>query len=286
MSFMSSHPSRMGVQVMSNDDIYRVAPSVFAETRHESRSERFSYISSVEILDGLRENGFFPVYAKQGKSRIPGKAEYTKHLIRFRHESTSTQERTLNMVFPEVVLVNAHDGTASYHLDGGLWRLACLNGMIVQDQKYASLQIPHKGDILSKVIEGSFEVIEDSRAALDRAEDWAGVTLNRDAQLALANSVHMVRFADNEGNVDTPIRPEQLLGVRRRADHGNDLWTVANVIQENAIRGGLSAMGRDSLNRPRMTTTREVRGIDGDVKFNKAIWALSEQMAEILGRAA
>ena len=42
---------------------------------------------------------------------------------------------------------------------------------------------------------------------------------------------------------------------------------------------------RDANNRPRRTTTREVRGIDADVRINKALWLLSERMAQIKAAA-
>jgi len=65
------------------------------------------------------------------------------------------------------------------------------------------------------------------------------------------------------------------------ADDGTDLWRVSNRIQENVIRGGLTAMGRDAEGRPRRTTTREVKNIDADVKINRALWLLTERMAEL-----
>jgi hypothetical protein len=40
-------------------------------------------------------------------------------------------------------------------------------------------------------------------------------------------------------------------------------------------------MGRDANNRPRRSTTREVRGIDQDVKLNKALFTLATKMAEL-----
>lgn len=54
-------------------------------------------------------------------------------------------------------------------------------------------------------------------------------------------------------------------------------------VQENAIRGGLTAWGRDAHNRPRRVTSREVTGIDGDVRLNRALWQLTERMAELKG---
>lgn len=282
MSFINSRSS-MGAYVLDNDAMRRYAPSIFAGDKHVSRSERYTYIPTIEIVDGLRANGFAPMFVKQGKSRVEGKAEFTKHLIRFRWQGDAAQTgvRRVGDVFPEVVLVNSHDGTSSYQLNAGLMRLVCLNGMMVSDRQFAAIKLPHKGDIVGQVIEGSYEVIEESRKAMGVAREWSGIELKQEEQLLLAQAVHSVRFADADGQVTTPIRPEQMLGVRRHDDRPSDLWTVSNRIQENAIRGGLSAMGRDALNRPRMVTTREVRGIDGDTRLNKAIWALTEQMAAL-----
>ncbi|MGG5810538.1 hypothetical protein [Falsiroseomonas sp. CW058] len=52
-------------------------------------------------------------------------------------------------------------------------------------------------------------------------------------------------------------------------------------MQENAIRGGLTAWGRDAQNRARRVTSREVTGIGGDVRRNRALWTLTERMAEL-----
>jgi len=69
-----------------------------------------------------------------------------------------------------------------------------------------------------------------------------------------------------------------------------DLWHTLNVVQENVIRGGLHGTVRgidpDTNRRTfRRVTTREVRGIDQDVKLNRALWMLAERMAELKGAA-
>jgi hypothetical protein len=106
-----------------------------------------------------------------------------------------------------------------------------------------------------------------------------------EASAALAEAAHVLRFADADGDINTPIRPDQLLIPRRRDDRANDLWTTFNVVQENVIKGGLSAMGRDANGRRRRTTTRQVNGIDQDVRLNKALFVLAERMAGILKAA-
>ncbi len=276
---------RAGTEPLTNEQIMQAAPSDFAVEKHESRSERYAYIPTSEMIDGLRSNGFVPMFAKQGSSRVPGKADFTKHLIRFRHEGQKAGMRKVGDTYPEVILVNSHDGTSAYKIMAGLFRLVCLNGMVVSDREFANISIPHKGNVTDLVIERSYTVLEESRKALDAADAWAGVTLSRDEQVAMAEAAHTIRFGDTEGETETPIKPEQLLTVRRYDDNGTDLWRTANTIQENVIRGGLSAWGRDANNRPRRTTTREVRGIDADVKMNKALWMLSERMAQIKATA-
>ncbi|MBP1848374.1 hypothetical protein J2046_006665 [Rhizobium petrolearium] len=105
--------------------------------------------------------------------------------------------------------------------------------------------------------------------------------MNRDEQSILAEAAHVLRFADPEGETKTPIKPEQLLVPRRHDDRADDLWTVWNVVQENAIKGGIRGVGRDDLGRTRRVKSRAVNGIDQDIRLNKALWLLGERMAAL-----
>ena len=289
MSFINSGFSASSLRrpngPLDNDQLRKLAPSAFATEAHSSRSSRYTYIPTSEVIDGMRENGFLPVFAKQGASRIAGKADFTKHLIRFRHQGQAPQLRRVGDTFPEIVLVNSHDGTSAYKIMSGMFRLVCLNGMIVADRLDGGLTVHHKGDIVGQVIEGSYTVLEESRRALTAADEWAGVTLNRDEQVAMAEAAHVLRFGDADGETETPIKAAQLLNVRRQADNAPDLWRTFNRVQENVIRGGVTAWGRDANNRPRRVTTREVKGIDQDVRLNRALWVLGERMAALKGAA-
>jgi hypothetical protein len=276
-----------GRRPLSDEQLRQVAPSAFATGKHESRSARYTYIPTSAVIDGLRANGFEPTFAKQGRSRIAGKADFTKHLLRFRYRGEAGAARKVGDVFPEVVLVNSHDGTSAYQLMAGTFRLVCLNGMVVADRDLATIKVPHKGDVVSEVIEGSYTVLRESVRAVEQADTWAGVTLSGEERFAMAESAHVLRFGAGEpGEAATPIRPEQLLAARRHEDTARDLWTTTNVLQENAIRGGLTAMGRDANNRPRRVTSRPVNGIDQDVRLNRALWLLGERMAQLKGAVA
>ncbi len=280
-SFGRSYNIRGERGPLDNQQIAAMAPSAFATEAHVSRSSRYAYIPTSSVIDGLRAEGFLPVSAKQGGSRIAGKAEFTKHMIRFRYQGQVPALRTVGETFPEIVLINSHDGTSAYHIMAGVFRLVCLNGMVVADRTDGARSVAHKGNVVDNVIDASFTVLGESRKALGAAEEWSAVSLNRDERQVFAESAHLLRFGDSEGETDTAIRPDQMLQVRRNEDRGTDLWSTFNVAQENAIRGGLTAMGRDANGRRRRTTTREVNGIDQDVKLNKALWLLSERMAAL-----
>lgn len=276
---------------IGEDSLRRYIPSLFATEAHESRSSRFAYIPTYEILAGMMREGWLVVQARQGKSRIPGKAEFTKHLIRMRHVNDAARSLAVGDTYATLVLENAHDGTSAYKLFGGFDRLVCSNGMTVSDSTVESLRIGHTGDVQSKVIEGSFRVLNETQEAGRMLSHWQGVNLSRDESMVMAEAARVIRLGDAEGNVDSPIKAEQFLTPRRHADLGDSLWLTFNRIQENSIKGGLSARGpstfdeRGRRQRPRLTTTRDVKGIDQDLKVNRALWLLAERMAELKGAA-
>ena len=192
--------------------------------------------------------GFQPFSATQGSSRVEGKGDFTKHMIRFRHADQMNIERVGDSV-PEVILVNSHDGSSSYKLSAGLFRLVCSNGLIVSDSTVGSLTVPHMGDVQQRVIEGSFQIVGQAAKSFKKVEEWQGLTLTAGEQKALAEAAHIVRFGapdEETGKVDAPITAEMLLRTKRPADRldqhkmggvaAPDLWRTFNVIQRTSSR--------------------------------------------------
>lgn len=276
---------------LSDDELKRYAPSVFAMAAHESRSERFQPIPTFNIIQGLRAEGFMPFQAKQSRTRDESRIDFTKHLIRFRREGEGNGTYRNDKAIPEIVLVNANDGSSSYQLFGGIFRVVCLNGLIVADSMIQSVRIGHKGNILDRVIEGSYSVLQQTSKAMEVRQAWQDTTLAPREALAFAEAAHELRFPerDEHGNVQgagKAIAPSKLLQVRRHGDEAQDLWTTFNRVQENVMRGGLHGHTRGQMvegvwKPARNITTKPVNGIDQDVKLNKALWSLAEKMAEI-----
>ena len=268
---------------LTEAELYRAAPSVFALDKHESRSERFQPIPTIEVLRGLRREGFAVVGAVQSRTRDASKREFTKHLLRLRRLDDingGRQFRTGDSVF-EILLRNANDGTAAYDLYAGLFRILCLNSLVANAGEVDSVKVRHSGDVQSKVIDGTFKVLQTAETVLGKAEDWAQIGVNRDEQLLLAQAAHVARFGVAETEEEqTPIQPEQLLTTRRWEDRQtrNQLWTTFNIVQENAIRGGLTGRREGAQ---RITRTREVKGIDQTVRVNQALWLITEHFASL-----
>jgi hypothetical protein len=265
------------VEPLTNDELFSLAPSIFAGEKHESRSARYTYIPTIEVVDGLRNEGFLPFFAGQGKSRIEGKTEFTKHLIRFRKPDNIAKTEA-----NEIVLINSHDGTSSYRMVSGLIRFVCMNGMITGDI-VEDVRVLHKGNIVENVIDGAYRIMKEFELANNSMERMKQIPMSVREQEAFAKAALSLKYDKDEvveaqwRESSAPILPNQLLSVKRQEDRSSDLWTKFNVVQENLIRGGQhgrSASGRRS-------TTRAVNSIDTNVKLNRALWILADEMAKI-----
>ncbi|WP_272656328.1 MULTISPECIES: DUF932 domain-containing protein [unclassified Providencia] len=249
---------------LTTDELFRTVPSVFSGEKHDSRSDRYRYIPTITLLDSLQKEGFYPFFACQTRVRDASRREHTKHLLRLRRHDQITGSQV-----PEIILLNSHDGSSSYQMLPGFFRYVCANGLVCGDS-FGEVRVPHKGDVLNKVIEGAYAVLETFDAIADKREQMQSLQLPPSAQHIFAQAALTYSY----GEEHHPITEAQVLQPRRVEDKKEDLWTVYQRLQENLIKGGLS--GRTV--KGKQTRTRSVNGIDGDIKLNKALWVLTEQM--------
>lgn len=267
---------------LSYDQIAQFAPTVFANERHASRSERFQVIPTFELLAGLAKEGFLPVKVQVGGSRDEEKRAFTKHMIRFRRQDDLTGAPKVGDSHPEVVLMNAHDGTSSYQLHAGLFRLVCLNGLTVSEANFGSVKVGHSGKgVLDKVIEGTYRVLDDAVLALGQAQELQGVTVSRDEQRIFGEAALRLRYDDESL---PKIDGGQVVRARREADNFGTLWHTFNRAQENLVRGGLSYRHTNEEGRVSYRDTRPVNSADGDLKLNRALWHLTQEFAKLKGQ--
>mgnify|MGYP003576471153 CR=1 FL=1 len=262
---------------LTEDEMRRTAPSIFAQGKHTSRSERYTYIPTIDVLRGLRREGFEPFMVAQGHSRVEGKTEYTKHLIRMRHAGQAQARPEAN----EIILINSHDGASSYQMLAGLFRFVCCNGLVV-GEVVDDIRIPHKGNIQGEVIEGAFRVLDEFGQVEEHTEAMKALQLEPPEEIAFATAALALRFGERGveetgGHRPAPVTAEQLIEARRPEDIGHSLWTTFQRVQENVIRGGQP--GRSVQGR--RLHTRPVGSIDRGVSLNRALWMLAEEMRKL-----
>lgn len=262
------------------DNLQRTAPSIFTAEGAAGTSEKYKHISTIEVVQGLMKEGFMPVKATQNRTRRTDKAPFTKHMLRFRHVDSMP---TVGGLFPELVLVNSHDGLSSYRLMAGLYRLICSNGLVAGDT-FKQVRVRHQGDVVGNVIDGTYEIMKETKQLIEHAEHMGSVELSHPEKQIFAEVVHQLRFDGDDSLTKEAIKPEQFLKPRRHQENGkNDLFTVFNVAQENTIKGGLRGWARDDKGYAKRVTTREIKSIDQNNSLNRALWTLAEKMMQLRG---
>jgi len=254
------------------DEIKGCAPAVFQENAYAGMSASYAYIPTIAILEKLLEKNFQVYEVAQTRPYKGERDPYAKHMLRLRYP---TKVQKAGAAIPELVLINAHDGTARYYLYAGVYRMICSNGMIVGDT-FASIVVSHRGgDITrSRVLEGSYEIIDDE---MPKVMSMVGAmqqrTLAPKEQLLLAQTALDLR----SGYSTAPYTAEALLRSRRAEDEASDLWTVFNRVQENTVQGGVP--GRSMLF-SRRSTSRPVERVNQLVSINRKLWDAAAGMLE------
>ena len=186
-------PKTLGTVAISDEELQRLAPSIFASQPIEGVSDRYSFLPTSSILKGMRENAWAPLRVEQQSVRTEARRGFQKHLIRFaRLEHLESWEK--DQVRPEVVLLNSHDKSSAYQLHCGLFRLICSNGMVVADATFQRISIKHSGFNPDSVIEASFKVLGAVPDIMNKVRLLQDRILTDDERLALATGAATYRW--------------------------------------------------------------------------------------------
>lgn len=271
---------------LTDEAIRAAAPSVFATQPWDGVSDKYTFIPTFDVLAKMRDSGLVPVYAQQSTVVMPGKREFAKHVLRFRRQADIDAyprvvdgnahhfyAKNKQPAICEIVLHNAHDRSAGYVLSGGLFVLACSNGLIVSSATLQEMRVRHVGNVAGEVIDGSYRIIDEFPAMAGQVEAWRAQEVKPTQALAYAKAAQQLRWGDT-----APVTPEQLLRARRDVDNVPTVWATFNRVQENLVAGGIK--GRTQTNK-RMTT-RGVDSVNENTKLNKALWTLTQELSKAI----
>ena len=261
------------VHFLDKSEIAKLAPSVFASSPSDRMSDRYSFVSSSQMIRGFEDLGWGVTRALQPHSRVQAKAENKKHRLGFQKRDLSLRildpRNPSQEVFPEILITNSSDGSCSLSMAAGLFALVCSNGLVVQSLDLGSFSQRHMRLGMDKVEEAIVNLSTLVPKLSGNIEAMHGKHLNQNEQFTLASAGKLARWG-----LDSTLDPKQLLSVRRQEDVGNDLWTVFNRVQENTIRGGFKGDGQKRQ-------ARELTNIDATQRVNLALWNAAESMLSV-----
>lgn len=270
-------------RVLTESELRRRAPSIFATEAHGSRSPKYTFIPTFDVVRGLEKQGFFPVFAAESRTRDESRRGFAKHVVRFRQEQPLQVGDTL----VELGMSNAHDGSGSFNFFAALLKLLCLNGMCVGANGKLDFRSSHTGNVLDSALNSAFGVAQHFPKVLANVAEMQQVRISSDAQADFAKQALEAKYGET-----APVGVAEILRPRRYEESASgttwgygavakpDLYTTYNVIQENIIKGG--QYGRtvsEKTGRTRTHRTRPVKSVNTDIALNKKLWDIATDIA-------
>lgn len=237
-------------------------PALFAQYPHPKMSEQYGFTDTYHLLGHLRNRGYTLRTVQQ-----TGRGAFGKVLIRLNHP-TLARDSNGNA---ELVVIDSHDGSAALQVWMGYLRFACANGMILGEGMFHAKFKHTAPDLVEQVILDLDDATGSSSSALKTIERMQHRILLPHEKHQLASDVVSGRFNYDEDTEANRIRraADALVSTRRRsADLSDDLFTVMNVVQENALRGNIMYTHDGQV-----TKVRPVNSISKELEVNRAVWS-------------
>lgn len=255
---------------LTNDQLKAQAPALFTTEPHSDVSDKYHFIPTIDVIDEIRKNNWYPVSVSEASVRDADKEGYQQHLVRFRHfdDLLVPQDNAV-----ELILFNSHDRSKSFTISAGIFRFVCSNGLVVAENVFESYKIKHIGERDNDVAAAIASITAIKPKLMQKIKRLESIELSPFEKESFAQSAIPLRFEDH-----LEVDSSDLLVPHRSEDGKDDLYTVMNVIQENLLRGNVSGVNKETHRR---FTSREITSISKDVSINQGLWDIAERIASI-----
>lgn len=255
--------------------------TINADRERQGLSSKYAFVPTMQVVKVMEASGWRPVIAQEQRCNNEGRIGFQRHLIRFRQEGAPLIVEK-DMIFPEIVLSNSHDGLASFRIMAGLFRVVCCNGLTVADSTFQTMSIRHMGYADAKVKDAIENLCDTIPMITDRVKEFQAIELTKDEQGVFAHAALIAKYGDidkpdEDGNKRAFDVPRLLAPVRTQ-DVTSTLWNTYNTVQEKLVKG---ARIERNVNSYRMKKARGINSIQENTRVNQALWALTEKMAEL-----
>jgi hypothetical protein len=254
---------------MSDEQIKKQAPAVFTMQPSDEVSKHYTHIPTTKVINDMRLLGWDVVDAKEVKARKATTRGVQKHLVVFRNPDVVINGDDGDVVFPQILLTNSHDGKNSFTFTAGLFRMICENGLVVSTTQFEDVKMRHMGYTFEELQANIRDMVERLPLTVDSMNKMKEVEMGEEACLEFAKKALLTRFDEKQMN-RIKINLKELLNPTRMEDMGGDVWSVFNVVQEKIIEGDFEyTMGT------KVRKARKVKNFKQDQKINKELFELA-----------
>jgi hypothetical protein len=257
-------------QFLSQSEIKSKAPSIFTKTSSPGLSDKYTHIPTSIVLDDMEKLGWGVVDVKEIKARKG--IGFQKHLIVFRNNDIVINGDDGDVVFPQILLQNSHDGKSSFTFTAGLFRMICENGLVVTTTEFENVKLRHMGYTFEELQNKIQEMVEKLPLTVETMNRMKSIQLNQKQKIEFVKRSLSTRFKENEiehMNIDYM----SLIEPTRKEDESNDLWTVFNVIQEKLLNGDFQYS-----NGPKLRKARKIKNFQQDIKVNQQLFEIALEL--------
>ncbi len=246
-----------------------VSKSFIQDQTHMSKSDRYVHIQPSQVAEVLKDHGFDLVGLKSGRGRVADRLDHQTTIARYRSNTDLLIDGlSMDIMFKIPHLTGKLEGRL------GFFRGVCANqwnaGKLFEVIKFA-----HLGDVQNELNAAIPRLVAQRAELIDTIRLMQARTVTGLELATLAKATSESRLVGIEGAVN--VQTQDLLVPRRIEDRQSDLFTVTNVLQENAMRFGLRYQ-TDSLNK---FNVRQVRNMvsrkiqensERAIDLNASIW--------------
>jgi len=278
---MENTLTTVGFKVKTLDELNHVVPAAFATNHDPRRSDKYSFVSTEELLNLFSKFGWEVFSGKQN-----GKSNFARHIVRLENPDFGFMDLKNDKVKPQIILDNSHNGSSTAQIHMGLFRLVCTNGLVVaMPGMYQGMKFRHIGldyEELRRVLE---ETAEQYSLVGTHIEEMGRRIMAEEERLGFVVSAYAHRMGkrlfDVNGDVlidkvTKEINPEDILVPMRDEDKSVDLWTTYNLVQEKFVKGEFEKRASSG----RRSHPRSITNATRNIEFNKMLWEVAESYME------
>lgn len=246
--------------MITTDILKTITPSVFATSPSTKMSNKYTFVPTMDILENFDREGWHVASASQ-----VGRGLHSKHELRLRNGQFPQVGDSLI----EAIIRNSHDGTTTFSVSAGLYRLVCSNGLTVPTSISDKISVRHMKFDMDTVREITDQFAERLPVIQNSVGKMETSFLNEERTVDFVNKSALIRW--EKGSIPK-INVEDFIRPLRHEDNGNTVWKTFNVIQEKFVRGGLKYQSEKG----RVTSMKQLKDFQAVNKINTNLWELAE----------